>query len=107
MDSEMNNQNWNDDHQPQDHQANPCEQPEVTFASQSQWLQRSWLYIKATTWPKCLIIIAVLTIAAYIAPKSTSADKQQNSSSALEAEDNWYYEDFLEDYGYEDYGCEE
>ena len=109
MESEMNNQNWNDDFQPQEHQENPCEQPEIASGAQSQWMQQSWLNIKATTWLKCFIIVAVLTTAALIAPKFTSADKQlQNSSSA---EDEWYYEDFLDeygcnDYGYDDYGYE-
>ncbi len=106
MDPEMNNQNWNDDYQTQDHQANPCEQPEVASGSQSQWMQQSWLNIKVTTWLKAFIIIAVLTTAAFIAPKLTSADKQQQNSSSIEAEDDWYYEDFLDDYGYDDYGYE-
>jgi len=101
MEPEMNTQNWNGDYQTRN-QTNPCEQPQISSSSRSQWLQQTWLNVKVTTWLKCLIVIAALTIAAvFIAPKFTSADnQQQNSTSSSEVEDDWsdydwysYYED--------------
>ena len=101
MDPEMNTENWNDDWQTQN-QENPCKQPQVSsFRNQwNQWLQRSWFNVKVSTWLKCLIIIAVLTTAAFIAPRSSSAENKQNSTG-VQAEEDWYYEAFGDDYGYE------
>ena len=92
MEPEMNTQNGNDDYQTQD-QPNPCQQPQISFSSQSQWLQQTWLNVKVATWLKCFIVFAILTIAAvFIAPKFTCADNQQQSStsSSVDYEDDWY-----------------
>ena len=97
MEPEMNTQNWNDNYQTQN-QTNPCEQPQI-LCSKRQWLQQTWFNVKVTTWLTGLVIVVILTIAAVsIAPKSSSADSQeQNSTSYLghpEVEDDWYDYDY-------------
>ena len=99
MEPERNTETWNDDYQTQN-QTNPCEQPQKSSFSQSQWLEQTWLNVKLTTWLKCFIIIAALSIAAvFIAPKFTSADNQQQDSTGyFEVEDDWYDDyDYYED----------
>ena len=105
MEPEMNSQNWNNDYQTQN-QNNPGQQPQMQPGQQwRQWLQQRWLNVKVTTWLKCLIIAAVLTMAAiFIAPKFTCAnDKQQNprqdamSSAHSQLEDYWYDYEYYKD----------
>jgi hypothetical protein len=100
MEPEMNNETWNDDYQPET-QTNPSEQhtqsPTASFF-QSPQLQKKWLNVTLANWIKCLIVVALLSMAALIAPRFTSADEQQDTASYFQTEDDWY--DY--DYGYED-----
>ena len=104
MEPEMNSQNQNDDYQTEN-QSNPCQQPQMSSSERCQWLQQTWLNVKVTTWLKCLIIAAVLTIAAvFIAPKFTCADNQQQNrqensagSAHSQLEDYWYDYEYYKD----------
>ena len=105
----MENENWE---QPQENQSQPGayqqQQPEKKSFFQQEQLQRTWLNVKLATWLKCFIVIAVLIVAAaFIAPKLSTAQSQQEQgvSNYYECEEDYWSDDYYEDsddYYYED-----
>jgi len=88
--------------QPDQNQTQPgtSPQPEQKSFFQQERLQRTWLNVKLGTWLKCLIVIAVLLVAAaVIAPKLTPAQPQQQDTSGYYSEyEDECYDDYYDDY---------
>ena len=94
MEPEMNSENWA---QPNENQYQPGTGPQPKSFFQQERLQKTWLNVKLATWLKCLIVIAVLSVAAaFIAPKFTTAQPQQQETFS-EYEGGWYDECESED----------
>ena len=100
MEPDMNSENWSQPHEEQT-QPGTGPQPEKKSFFQQERLQQTWLNVKLGTWLKCLIVIAVLFVAAaLIAPKLTPAQPQQQDTSGYysEFEDDYYYDYYDSDY---------
>ncbi len=77
----MESENWTP---PSENQNQPDTSPRHERKSffQQECLQQTWMDIKVLTWIKCLIVIAVLFVAAaFIAPKFTTARPQQEDTT--------------------------
>jgi len=82
MESDVNSEKWS---LPSENQVQPntSEQPETKSFFEQECLQQTWLNVKLATWIKGLIVIVVLiALAAYAAPKFSTAQslRQQNTT---------------------------
>ncbi|MHC4725727.1 MAG: hypothetical protein ACYS17_00720 [Planctomycetota bacterium] len=86
MEPDMNSEQWSP---PSENQAQSStgSQPETKSFFEKECLQQPWMNVKLATWIKCVIIVAVLfAIAAYVAPKLSTAQStgQQNNTEFIE-----------------------
>lgn len=82
MEPDVNSEKWSP---PSENQVRPntSSQPETKHFFEQECLQQTWLNVKLATWIKALIVIAVLiALAAYVAPKLSTAKslRQQNTT---------------------------
>jgi hypothetical protein len=96
MEHDMNSEQWSppsENHAP----SSTNTQSENKSFFEQECLQQTWLNVKLATWLKCIIVIAVLIVAAvFIGPKLGAAQSIQQQQNAQEftgyqqEEGSWY-----------------
>jgi hypothetical protein len=90
MEPDRNSEKWSP---PSENQAQSGKgsQPQTKSFFQQESMQQTWFNVKLATWIKCVIVIAVLfAVAAYVAPKLSTA--QSTPKQNIPEYDEYQYE---------------
>ncbi|MCP4261602.1 MAG: hypothetical protein GY774_29480 [Planctomycetes bacterium] len=86
MEPDINSEKWSPPSENQSQPSTGSQPPKKSFFEQ-ECLQQPWMNVKLATWIKCVIVIAVLfAVAAYVAPKLSTAQstRQQKTNEFSE-----------------------